>query len=149
VYADMTGGRFAPLADAAGALGVALLLVALVLRSSALVPWAIFFTGAGYLAGREGKALVDGWAALVGVLLLLTAELAAWSIEHDARIRSELSLTIRRIVTLSILAAAALLANFLLLGTAAVAAGPGVVIAAVGVAASVAAVAVVLRLARS
>jgi hypothetical protein len=43
----------------------------------------------------------------------------------------------------------AMLVNFLLLGTAAVSASAGVLLAAVGVAAAVGAVAVVLRLARS
>lgn len=107
-----------------------LLAVGIALRWPATVPWAVLLTGAGYLAGREGRSLVDGWAAAVGVMLLVAAELATWSIEHDARIRSE----------------RALLVNFLLLATAAVAASAGVVLAAIGVAAAVGAVAVVLRL---
>ena len=59
------------------------------LRWPSLVPWAIFVTGAGYVGGRAGKNVVDGWAAAIGVLLLLAAELAIWSIEHDARIAEE------------------------------------------------------------
>jgi hypothetical protein len=85
---------------------------------------------------------------VVGVLLLLAAELALWSIDHNARIRSERSLTARRIVTLVGLAAAALLVNFMLLATAAVSASSGLILAAAGVAAAVAAVSMVLRLAR-
>lgn len=148
-YAVSTAGRLEPLALAGGIAGIAVLVVGLVLRWPTTIPWAVLLVGAGYLAGREGRSLVDGWAAAVGVLLLVTAELATWSIDHDARIRSERALLIRRGATLAGLACVALLVNFLLLATAAVAASAGVVLAAIGVAAAVAAVAVVLRLASS
>ncbi len=92
---------------------------------------------------------MDGWAAAIGVLLLLSAEFASWSIDHDARLAAERALTVRRAITLAVLVAAALLVNFILLGTAAVSASPGVLIAAVGVAAAVTSVAVVLRLLRT
>ena len=55
---------------------------------------------------------------------------------------------LRRIATLAVLVAAALLVNFMLLGTAGLAASPTVLLAATGVAAAVASVAVVLRLLR-
>ena len=145
-YAVSTAGRLEPAALAGGAMGIVLLAVGITLRWPATVPWAVLLTGAGYLAGREGRSLVDGWAAAVGVMLLVAAELAMWSIEHDARIRSERALLIRRSATLAGLACVALLVNFLLLATAAVAASAGVVLAAIGVAAAVGAVAVVLRL---
>jgi hypothetical protein len=148
-YADLTGGRLAPVSLGLGSLGLALLAVAIVLRWPTLVPWAILVSACGYVAGRVGSDVVDGWAALGGVLLLLTAELAIWSIEHDARIRAERSLTLRRITTLAILGGAALLMNFLLLGTAAISASASVVLAAVGVAAAVGALIVVLRLTRA
>jgi hypothetical protein len=80
------------------------------------------------------------------VLLLLAAELATWSIEHDARIRTEPALVVRRGATIAGLCAAALLVNFILLAAAAVASSAGVLIAAAGVAAAVTAVATVLRL---
>lgn len=133
---------------AAGALALLLLGAGLVLRWPGMVPWTVVLTGAAYLSAREGRSLVDGWAAVVGVALLVSAELASWSIEHDARIRSEPSLVVRRVLILAALAAVALLVDFLLLGTAAVAASAGVLLAAVGVAAAVTAVAVVLRLVR-
>ena len=112
------------------------------------MPWAVVLAAGAYLAGRHSTHAVDGWAAVIGVLLLLAAELATWSIEHDARIRAERSLTVRRIATLTILGGVALLMNFLLLGTAAIAASASVVLAAVGMAAAVGALVVVLRLAR-
>jgi hypothetical protein len=149
VYADSTAGRLEPVTLAGGSAGALLLTLAIAFRWPAAIPWAMLLTAAGYLAGREGRSLVDGWAAGVGVLLLVAAELATWSIEHDARIRTERALLIRRSATLAGLVCVALLVNFLLLATAAVAASAGVVLAAVGVAAAVGAVAVVLRLVAS
>jgi archaellum biogenesis protein FlaJ (TadC family) len=131
-----------------GLAGLLTLAVAIVARWPILIPWAVLATGAGYLIGREGRAVVDGWAAVVGVLLLLSAELASWSIEHDARIHTERRLLARRIGTLAALTVGALLVNFLLLGAAALSAPAGVVLAAAGVGAAVLAVGVVLRLVR-
>lgn len=130
-------------------LALALLSLGLVLRWPATIPWATVIAAGGYVVTREGKSVVDGWASVIGVLLLIAAELAAWSIDHDARIRSEPSLLVRRVLTLTLLAGAALLVNFILLAAAAVSSSAGVLIAAVGVAAAVSAVAVVLRLVRS
>ncbi len=113
------------------------------------IPWAVIVTGAGYVATRHGASVVDAWASVVGVLLLVAAELASWSIGHDARIKAEPALVVRRIGTLVALAAGALLLNFLLLGAAAVSSSAGLLIAAAGAAAAVSALAVVLRLVRS
>lgn len=133
----------------ASVFALALLALGLVLRWPATIPWAVVIAAGGYVVTREGRSIVDGWAAVIGVLLLVAAELASWSIEHDARIRSEPSLLVRRVVTLAVLAAAALLVNFVLLAAAAISSSAGVLLAAVGVAAAVTAVAVVLRLVRS
>ena len=130
-------------------LGLALLGVGLVLRWPATIPWAVVVTGGGYVATRHGASLVDAWSSAVGVLLLLTAELASWSMEHDTRIRTEPALVVRRIGTLVALALAALLLDFLLIGAAAVSSSAGLLIAAAGAAAAVSAVAVVLRLVRA
>ena len=148
-YAIASGGRFAGVATIPAAFGLALLVTSIVLRWPALVPWAVLAAGLAYLVGREGRSLVDGWAAVVGVALLVAAELASWSIEHDARIRTQRALVVRRAATLGALVAGALLVNFLLLGTAAIAASAGVLLAAAGVAAAVSAVAIVLRLLRA
>ena len=125
------------------------LALGVVFRWPNLVPWAVLATGAGYVSGREGRDLVDGWAAAVGVLLLLSAELASWSIEHDARVRTERGLVVRRVITLVLLILTALFVNFLLLATAAVSGPSGILLAASGVAAAVLAVAIVLRLVRA
>ncbi|MGH3003057.1 MAG: hypothetical protein ACRDM1_10440, partial [Gaiellaceae bacterium] len=132
-----------------GAAALALLSLGLVFRWRSTIPWAVILAGAGYLVGVEGRPVVDGWAAVVGVALLLAAELASWSMEHDRRIPSEGALVLRRATTLAALAAAALLVNFVLLAAAALSASAGVLLAAVGVAAAVAAVSLVLRLLRA
>jgi len=142
------GGRFALLSEGLAGAGLVVLVTGLTIRWSGSIPGAVLLVGGGYLAGRAGHSTVDGSAALIGALLLLAAELASWSIDHDARIRSEPALVLRRAGTLAVLVAAALLVNVVLLATAAVSAAPGALLAAVGVAAAVAAVAVVLRLAR-
>ena len=143
------GSRFAGVGGAAGLVGLALLAWGLAVRWPLTIPWAVLFAGGGYLLAREGRGAVDGWAAVIGVLLLLSAELASWSMAHDARIASERSLVVRRVATLGALVAAALLLDFMLLATAGLGAPAGVLLAAVGVAAAVAAVAVVLRLLRA
>jgi len=148
IYSIATGGSYQVAADITGGLALVLLALALVMRWPSLVAWTILLAGTGYLAGRHGNGVVDGWATVIGVLLLLAAELAFWSIDHNARIRSERSLAIRRVVTLVALCGVALFVNFLLLATAAVSASSGVILAAVGVAAAVAAVSMVLRLVR-
>ena len=124
-------------------------LAAVVLRWHVLIPWAVLVAGGGYLVGREGHAVVDGRAAGVGVLLLLGAELATWSIEHDRRIRAERAVVVRRALPWPVLAAAALVVDLALLGTASLPGGGGVLVAAAGVAAAVAAIGFVVRLMRT
>jgi hypothetical protein len=149
LYVFASGGRLASGGGGFAAAGLVLLVGGLVVRWPLTIPWAVLFAGGGYLLAREGNAAVDGWAAAIGVLLLLAAELASWSMEHDGRIKAEPSLVIRRVATLCALVAGALFVNFVLLGAAGLAASAGILLAAVGVAASVAAVAVVLRLLRA
>lgn len=130
------------------ALGCALLALGLALRQPETIPWAILLTAAAYVTGREGGAGVDVGAAVMGALLLLSAELASWSIDHDARIAQEPSLTTYRLLVIGLLVAGALVLGFVLLGAAAATTATGLTVAAVGVAAAVAAVALVLRLVR-
>jgi len=131
-----------------GAIGVVTLLAGIVLRVAPAVPWAVLLVGAGYLTAREHHPVADGWAALVGAALLLAAELASWSIDHDSRIREERALVLRQAATLAALVIAAALVGFVLVGAAAVSTSAGLLLTAVGVAAAVASVGVVLRLLR-
>lgn len=147
-YTGTGGGALASVGGTLGAGGALLLAGGIAVRFAALVPWAVAFTGIGYVVGREHHRVVDGWAALVGAALLLAAELAAWSIEHDRRIHEERAVVMRRAAAVSGLVAAAALVSFVLVGAAAVSTSTGLALTAVGVAAAVAAVSVVLRLLR-
>ncbi|HEY5294897.1 MAG TPA: hypothetical protein VIJ70_05425 [Gaiellaceae bacterium] len=148
-YAVTAAGRFASVSLGLATASIVLLVLGLLLRLPSTIPWALLAAAAGYLVGIQGRDTVDGWAAVIGVALLLAAELASWSIDHDKRIRSERALVVRRAATLAVLAAVALFVNFMLLAAAAVTAAAGTVVAAVGVAAAVTAVAIVLRLVRT
>jgi hypothetical protein len=147
-YTATGGGTLASVGGTVAVAGVLGLVAALLVRFAPLVPWAVGFAGAGYVIGREHHRVVDGWAALVGAALLLAAELAAWSIEHDRRIHEERAVVMRRAAAVSGLVAAAALVSFVLVGAAAVSTSTGLALTAVGVAAAVAAVSVVLRLLR-
>lgn len=124
-----------------------MLLVALLMRWPSAIPWSVAMLAGTYLAARTGHATVDGRAAIVGVLLLLSAELASWSVDVDKRITTERPLILRRAATLLGLCILALVANFMLLATSAVSASSGAALATIGTAAAVAAVALVVRMA--
>lgn len=143
--ASSGGGRLAAAAQSGAALAMIVLLAALVVRWPSAAPWSVAILAGSYLVGRTGHTTVDGWAAVVGVLLLLAAELASWSIDVDRRIHVERTLIVRRALTLLGLCGVALVANFLLLATSAVSASSGALLATVGTLAAVCAVALVVR----
>jgi hypothetical protein len=147
-YATLAAHSLGGVALAGCVAGLTVLAGGLVVRWPATIPWAVVLTGTGYVVTRHGTSLVDPWSTVVGVLLLVAAELGSWSVEHDARIRAEPDLVLRRLLTIATLVAAALLLDFILLGAAAVSASAGLLVAAAGAAAAVGAVAVVLRLVR-
>lgn len=75
--------RLGPLLSAAGALAAALLLLGLVFRRAGPLPWAYVSAGAGYAGFLfiQGGG-IDPIAPLYGPGLLLSAELAYWSLEQ-------------------------------------------------------------------
>ena len=148
-YTSLQGGRYVALGGAVAGAGVVALAPGIVLRLPLAIPWAIGLAGAGYVIGREHHAVVDGWAAAVGAGLLLAAELAAWSIEHDRRIHEERTVVVRRAATMAALVASSALLGFVLVGATAVSTSAGIALTAIGVTAAVASVAVVLRLLRA
>ncbi|HST17716.1 MAG TPA: hypothetical protein VLK36_08600 [Gaiellaceae bacterium] len=141
-------GEFGDLAGAAVVLALALLAFGILARYASTIPWSIVLVGAAYLIGREGNSVVDGGAAIIGALLLLSAELASWSIGENPRIKAEPSLVVRRVLTIGALVLGALVVDVLLLGTAAFSGSSGILLVVAGVAAAVAAMALVLRLVR-
>ena len=149
VYVAATGGRLAVAGEIVAALGALVLTAGVALRLPLAIPWAIALAAAGYAVGRVGHGTVDGWSPVVGAGLLLAAELAAWSIDHDRRIVSERPLVVRDAARLGVLVASAALLGLVLVGAAAVSSSAGLLITAVGVVAAVSAVGVIFRLAGS
>jgi hypothetical protein len=147
-YAFSGGDAVASAGGGLAAAGTVALAIGILLRFPIAIPWAVMLVGAGYVLARAHHSVVDGWAAVVGSALLLAAELAAWSIASDRRIREERALVVRQSLTVSALVVAAGLVSFVLVGAAAVSATAGLLLTAVGIAAAVGAVAVVLRLVR-
>jgi hypothetical protein len=141
VLADalVRGGSVRP--ELAGGAGLgALLLVAALVRSGGMLGVALAVAGATYVgavvaAGRH----VDAAAPLVAVLLLLCAELSAWSLDERLPIRSEESLAWRRGAAVGALAVAGLAASALVVVVAVVPAGQGLAWTAAGAIAAVAA----------
>jgi hypothetical protein len=148
LYVAAGGGTLAEVGAWLATAGVVVLVLALVFRLSLAIPWAVLLAGAGYVLDREHHVAVDGWACLVGAALLLAAELASWSIGHDGRIVSERRVVTLRATTIAGLVAVSALVGFLLVGAAAVSGSAGLLVTALGVAATVAATGVILRLAR-
>jgi len=147
-YAFWGGDTVAEAGGGLAAVGTVALALALLLRFSFAVPWAVLLAGAGYVLAHANQSVVDGWAAVVGAALLLAAELAFWSIASDRRLHDDRALVIRQSITLAALVVTAALVSFMLVGAAAVSAASGLLLTAFGVAAAVGAVAVVLRLVR-
>jgi hypothetical protein len=89
-----------------------LLLVALVfgVQSLGAALWLAGGTYVGFLVGRHPG--IDEWAPLVAGLLLLCAELAAWSLDERWRIRSDLRLRLRRGGAVAVLALGGLATGF-------------------------------------
>ena len=148
MYAFSGGDTVASAGGTLAGVGTVALAVGVVLRFSVAVPWAVLLAGAGYVVARAHHTVVDGWAAAIGAALLLAAELAAWSIASDRRIHTERMLVLRQSLTIAVLVVASGLVSFVLVGAAAVSAAAGLLLTAVGVAAAVGAVAVILRLVR-
>jgi len=127
---------------------VVLLALAVALSATSLLPWPIVAL-AGLYAWTLGGGSVDQWAPMYAAGLLVVAELAYWSTELRGRAQDAEQLTERRaglIVTLAIVAVAA---GGLILAATSLRIGSGVATDVLGVAAAVAALAVVAGLARS
>jgi hypothetical protein len=130
-----------------GGAAVFVLVVGLVLGRSAAVPWAIAGLGAGYAATLEGSDL-DGRVPLYAAGLLVTAELAYWSLRLRRSAPDEAGMALRRMIGLLAAAAVALIAGTLLVAVAHVPLRGGLAVEAVGLAAAVGVLAMVMLAAR-
>lgn len=95
------------------------LIAAVVLGWSSLIPVSLVFLGAAYAVqlGVDDASL-DVKAPLLGVSLLLTAELAYWSLEERAVVQSDEGDSLRQLGVLAVLGLAALAAGGVLLAAA-------------------------------
>jgi hypothetical protein len=141
--------RLGPLVGAFGLAAVLFLVLALVRRSEAVLPWALALAGAEYgvfLVIREES--IDGWAPVYGAGLLLVAELAYWSLERRVPGPPREGLTFRRatLVTAGCVGAGGIGGLILAIGELSV--QGGLWLEALGVAAAVGSIALLARLAR-
>lgn len=126
-------GTFLPGAVA----GAILLVVALVFRGRGLGA-ALFLAGGTYVAAVAAAGdRIDASAPLVAVLLLLSAELAAWSVDERLEIRPESQLVWRRGAAVTTLALAGLAAAVLVVALSAVPSSHGLAWTVLGSAAAV------------
>lgn len=118
-------------------LGAVLLVVALVFGGRGLGA-ALFLGGATYVAAvASAGAGTDASAPLVAVLLLLSGELAAWSLDERWGIRAERAVTWRRGGAISALALAGLAVATLVVGLSAVSPNHGLGWTVLGAAAAI------------
>jgi hypothetical protein len=137
-YAAVTASRLGGVVAIVGGLGVAVLAAALILRLLPLITAGLALLGAAYavlFALRGGT--IDVRAPLYGAALLVVAELAFASVELRAG-RAEPALAARRAATLVLVAAGAVVTGLVVLAVAATPLDGGVGLEAVGVAAAVA-----------
>lgn len=147
-FGVLARGKYGPVEIACAGLSLLLLALALVLRRPWPALWGVGFAGAAYATGRAGHTSIDTRAVAVGVLLLLAAELATWSIDAHARFEIEWRVHARRGAIVTVVAACAAGIDAFVLAAAGVSVTPSAALAAVGVAAAAGAVALVV-LARS
>lgn len=125
------------------------LVAALVLGWSSFVPVSLIFLGAAY-ATHLGvdDAPLDVKAPLFSVGLLVTAELAYWSLEEGDRVRSDPGDALRRLGLVAALGLAALVAGGVLLAIADLSRTRGLAIDLIGAAGAAGVLLVVVLLAR-
>jgi hypothetical protein len=132
-----------------GGIAVVVLAVGLALRWAGTVPFAVALLAGGYafLLAVEDAPL-DLRAALLAPVLLVVAELAYWSLELRAEVTDEPGTYSRRVGVLSWLAVGALALAGALLAVVDLAAREGLAIEIAGAFAALAALLLVLSLAR-
>jgi hypothetical protein len=131
------------------ALAVLALLAGIVLGWSPLVPVSLLLLGSAYAThlALDDPGL-DGTAPLVAAGLLVTAELAYWSLEEREEIRSERGESLRHLGVVALLALGGLVAGSVLLAVADLARTEGLAIDLLGAGAAAGALLVVVLYAR-
>ena len=133
----------------AAAVGTLLLLAGLLVAGGRGLGVSLFLGGAVYVAFvSHDEGHVDGTAPLVAVLLLLCAELAAWSLDERWRMQADASLAWRRGAAVGALALAGLVVSTVVVALSAVPASHGLALTAAGAAAAVGAAGTAIWVAR-
>jgi hypothetical protein len=130
-----------------GGAAVFVLVVGLSLGRPAAVPWAIAGLGAEYAASLGGDGL-DRRVPLYAVGLLVTAELAFWALQLRRGAPDERGMAEWRIVGLLVAATVALVAGSLLVVVARLPLRGGLAVEAIGLAAAIGALVLILAAAR-
>jgi hypothetical protein len=149
-YPALKADRLGWVLAAGGLLAVVPLAGGLALGSGGWIPWAVLGLGTEYAASLflpEGR--VDGGAPLVAAGLLLTAELASWSVELRTPVDAEPVVVARRAALILAAGCAAVPLAAGVLAATALPLGGGVGWDAVGVAAALGAGALLAVLSRS
>jgi hypothetical protein len=148
-YAATRESTLAPVIVTLGALGVLMLAFVLVRRVTELLGWALLLGGAAYAIALlvHGRS-VDEAAPLVAAGLLLSSELAAWSLDARWPVAADRAVVLSRATALAGLCLAGLAAGALVVGLAAAPVGGGVAWTTLGAVAAVLVVGVAARLAR-
>lgn len=140
--------RFTPVLLFLGGCGLALLLLVLVRGLDDLLGTSIMLVGVCYVLGLlVGRHALDEAVPLAASGLLLSAELATWSLEERMQVRVPRRLRLARIAAVGLLVLSGLLASSLVLAVAATSFGGGLAWSFAGAAAAVLAVVVAARLA--
>jgi hypothetical protein len=145
----LAADRWQDVTAVVAAASVVVLGIALWKRRAAGIPAAILLAGVAYsVALVSTDPAFDPASAVVAALLLLTAELAFWSVELAAPIRYEPAILARRLALLTALGVGTLCAAGIVAGVAARDADPSLLLEGLGIAAAVATVAILAALGR-
>ena len=90
----------------AGAVGVAMLLAAIASGYARLAYWAVGVVAAAYVASVVVTGPPDPWSIATAIALLLSAELASWSIDSRRRGRDDVAAHAARLRTIVIVSVA-------------------------------------------
>jgi hypothetical protein len=135
-----------PLLLALGGAAVFVLVVGVAAGRSFLVPWAVAGLGAAYALSLGGE--VDARVPLFAVALLVTAELAYWSLRLRGSAPDEPGMAQRRVIGLLLGSTVALVVCVALATLAGVKVGGGLGAEAIGLLAAIGAAALLLTSAR-
>ncbi len=148
VVAVLGADRFRSTVELLAALGVVLIVPALVLRRPGFVGPALALLGTAYAVSAAGRESSDQLVVVFAPLLLVGAELAYWSVESPASVRPEPVVVLRRLAAVLVLALLAAAVAAFLLASSELAVDGGVELLALGVAAATGVLALVAQLAR-